>query len=63
MFSGLIYHMKADDDADNRVECGGKEQGGTPSAVGWISWIEVLMYLPIQLSQMSGMSDSPKENL
>lgn len=34
MFSGLTYHMKADDDADNRVECGGKEQGGTPSAVG-----------------------------
>lgn len=34
MFSGLTYHMKADDDADNRVECGGKEQGGTPSVVG-----------------------------
>lgn len=34
MFSGLTYHMKADDDADNRVESDVKEQGGTPSAVG-----------------------------
>lgn len=34
MFSGLTYLMKDDDDVVSRVECGGKEQGGTPSAVG-----------------------------
>lgn len=29
----LTYHMKADDDPNNRLECGEKEQGGTPSGV------------------------------
>lgn len=62
MFPGLIYHMNAADDPNNRVECGGKGQGGTPSAAELISWIKVVVELPIELSHMSQMSDSPKEN-
>lgn len=32
VFPGLTYHMKADDDPNNRLERGGKEQGGTTSS-------------------------------
>lgn len=30
----LTYYMKADDEPKNRLECGEKEQGGTPSGGG-----------------------------
>jgi len=43
MFPGLTCHMNAHDDSDKRVECGGKEQGGTLPAAEWIRWVKVVM--------------------
>lgn len=43
LFPGLTNHMDANDDPDNRVERGEKEQGGTLLAAEWIYWIKVVV--------------------